>query len=117
MRKTALTLVTACIAGTALASGPATADEPTWDNHRSLSCDGQTVDAEFTPGGVFTTFHVVGSNDVIIAKHLEILGYFDEGEWTTTRHVPGFTANAKETVHCEYVDEKNFSVRFEGLRR
>ena len=27
----------------------------------------------FTPGGVFTSFHVVGSTDVIVPKHVEVV--------------------------------------------
>lgn len=117
MRKTNIAIASACAALMASSAFPAAADEPAWGYPRAMACDGETVLAHVTPGGVFTTFHVDGSTDVIIAKHLEILGRFVEGEWTVTRQVPGFTMKDKDTVHCEYVDQWDYPVRFVGLRR
>lgn len=117
MRKTLVGATLACVAALTTLAAPVAADEPAWGYPRDLTCDGEALSAHVTPGGVFTTFHVDGTNDVIIAKHLQILGYVTPGEWLTTRHVPGFARNATEQVHCSYVDSRNFEISFTGLRR
>jgi hypothetical protein len=61
------------LAAPAVAAAPsvATAASPpsSWTNLRTMTCDGVTVEAAFAPGGVLTSFHVVGSSDVIVPKH------------------------------------------------
>lgn len=114
MRKTNLGAALACtglLTGLAL---PAAAAEQNW-NYRELTCDGQPVSTYLTPGGPFTSFHVVGSDDVLVPKHVEIYGYFSAG-WDTTMDVPGFDANGVETVHCEYVDPRAYPVQFDAVR-
>jgi hypothetical protein len=114
MRKTNLGVALACtglLTGLAL---PAAAGEQNWQL-RQLTCDGQPVTTYMTFGGPFTSFHAVDSTDVIIPKHVEIYGYFGDF-WKETMDVSGFDVNAVETVHCEYVDSRNYPVRFDGVR-
>lgn len=118
MRKTNLGVALACtglLAGLAL---PAGADEQNFQL-RELTCDGQPVTTYMTFGGPFTSFHVVGTNDVLVPKYLQIYGLASNpGDWTTTLLVPGFLdeKNDVATVHCEYVDPFGYPVRFDALR-
>lgn len=41
------------------------------DGDRVVERVGDGVEAAFSSGGVFTSFHVVGSSDVIVPKHVE----------------------------------------------
>jgi hypothetical protein len=93
------------------------ADSPPskWTNLRSLDCDGAIVEAAFAPGGVFTAFHVVGSSDVIVPKHVEVV-FPGTTEPVTTLHVPGFDKNNRDVVTCRYVDPAGLSVTIVGVR-
>lgn len=106
------------VAGVLLATvTTASADAPptSWENRRVLDCDGETVEASFTPGGVFTAFNVVGSSDVIVPKHVEVV-FPGETEPVTTLHVPGFSANSRETVACTYTDPAGLMITLTGVR-
>jgi hypothetical protein len=93
----------------------ATAPPPKWDNQRTLDCGGTTVEAQFTPGGPFTSFHVVGSTDVIIPKHIEVV-FPGTTTSVTTLHVPGFDKNRVTTVVCSYMDPAGLAVELTGIR-
>jgi hypothetical protein len=114
-RKTAVVTMTAC--ALAAPAGVAAADSPpeSWTNVRTMSCDGTTVVAAFTPGGVFTSFHVVGSSDVIVPKHVEVV-LPGTTQPITTLDVPGFDTNNKAVVTCQYVDPAGLAVTIVGLR-
>jgi hypothetical protein len=86
-----------------------------WDNLRILDCAGVPVEAHFTPGGVFTSFHVVGSSDVIIPKHVEVV-FPGETTPVTTLHVRGFDVNARDVVVCNYIDPAGLAVEITGIR-
>jgi hypothetical protein len=96
---------------------PASASSPpsSWQNERNLLCDGEPVRAFLTPGGFGTPFHVVGSDEVIIPKHVEVV-FPGETEAVTTLHVKGFDRNQVGTVRCTYTDPAGLFVDFEGLR-
>ncbi len=95
----------------------ATADAPpsSWENRRTLDCGGETVEAFFTPGGVFTAFNVVGSSDVIVPKHVEVI-FPGETEPVTTLDVPGFRSSSRETVTCTYTDPAGLRILLTGVR-
>ena len=114
-RKTAAVALATC--AFAAPAGLAAADSPpeSWTNVRTMSCDGTTVVAAFTPGGVFTSFHVVGSSDVIVPKHVEVVRP-GTTEPITTLHVPGFDKFNKPVVTCEYVDPAGLAVTIVGSR-
>lgn len=99
------------------AGGPATAASPppSWENGRLLDCEGEMVEAFFTPGGVFTSFHVVDSTDVIVPKHVEVV-FPGETESVVTLHVPGFDRNNRRTVTCTYTDPAGLAITLIGLR-
>ena len=82
---------------------------------RTLTCDGATVRAAFTPGGVFTSFHVLGTSDVIVPKHVEVV-FPGSTEPVTTLDVPGFDSNSRDVVACEYVDPAGLAVTIVGIR-
>ena len=88
---------------------------PSWTNERTLTCDGQTVSTYLTPGGFGTPFAVVGSTDVIIPKHVEVV--FAPGtDPVVTVDVPGFDPAKHDAVHCSYVDPAGLAVDLWGLR-
>jgi hypothetical protein len=93
----------------------AAAPPPGWDNARLLDCDGEMVEAFFTPGGVFTAFNVVDNTDVIVPKHVEVV-FPGETEPVVTRHVPGFDKNARDTVTCTYTDPAGLAITLTGVR-
>lgn len=97
--------------------GAAAADSPPpgWDDVRVLDCGGTQVTAAFTPGGVFTSFHVVGSDDVIVPKHVEVVQP-GQTEPITTLHVRGFDRNQRDTVVCSYTDPDGLAVTLVGVR-
>jgi len=106
----------ACI-GVISAPSVAYADSPpsSWTNLRTMNCDGTTIQAAFAPGGVFTSFHVIGSSDVIVPKHVEVVfpGTIDS---VTTLDVPGFSKNQRDVVTCRYVDPAGLAVTIVGVR-
>lgn len=110
------TAVTLMVSGAIAIPAPASADSPSpqWNNLRTLSCDGATVEAAFAPGGVFTSFHVVGSSDVIVPKHVEVV-LPGTTEPVTTLHVPGFDNNSRDVVTCQYVDPGGLEVTIVGV--
>jgi len=110
-----LMLPTAVVAAVAATSASAASPPPSWTNLRVLDCGGETVEASFTPGGVFTSFHVVDSSDVIVPKHVEVV-FPGETEPVTTLDVPGFRANSRETVTCTYVDPEGLMITLTGVR-
>ena len=102
-----------------MAAGPAVAASPppSWTNERILTCDGATVTAYLTPAGFGSSFHVVGSTDVIKPKHVEVIFPGDPNEErVVTFDVPGFDKNQRETVHCSYTDPAGLRVFFDGIR-
>ena len=80
-----------------------------------MNCDGEIVEAFFTPGGVFTAFNIVDSTDVIVPKHVEVV-FPGETEPVTTLDVPGFRKNNVDTVTCTYTDPAGLSIALTGLR-
>ena len=112
--RTAVVSVSAC--AVAMAPAAASADSPpsSWTNLRTMSCDGTTVEAAFAPGGVFTSFHVVGSSDVIVPKHVEVV-FPGTTEPVTTLHVPGFDRNKRDVSTCQYVDPDGLAVTIIGI--
>jgi hypothetical protein len=113
-------LMMTSVASAVLALGTpvtAAADSPPlhWDGLRLLDCEGEAVEAAFTPGGVFTSFHVVGSTDVIVPKHVEVV-FPGEAEPVTTLHVPGFDKNRRATVTCTYTDPLGLAITLVGVR-
>jgi len=108
---------TSAVAAAALAS-PAGADAPppSWANERTLACDGQIVSTYLTPGGFGTPFAVVGTNQVIIPKHVEVV-FVAGTDPVVTVDVPGFDSARGDAVHCTYVDPVGLAVDFWGLRR
>ena len=113
--RAAVVTLTAC--GVAAAPGVALADSPpsSWTDLRILNCDGATVEAAFTPGGVFTSFHLLGSSGVIVPKHVEVV-FPGTSEHVTTLHVPGFDKNRREVTTCQYVDPAGLAVMIVGIR-
>ena len=113
--RAAVVTVSAC----ALAAPPAlaSADSPpsSWTTLRTLSCDGATVLAAFAPGGVFTSFHILGSSDVIVPKHVEVV-FPGATQPVTTLDVPGFDNNSRDVVTCHYVDPAGLAVTIVGIR-
>jgi hypothetical protein len=99
------------------AGGPAGAASPppSWENGRLLDCDGELVEACFTPGGVFTSFHVVDSTDVIVPKHVEVV-FPGETDPVVTLHVPGFDKNNRSRVTCTYTDPAGLHITLIGVR-
>jgi hypothetical protein len=113
--RAAVVAATACAIAAAPAVAAADSPPPTWADLRTLSCDGQTVEAAFTPGGVFTSFHVVGSTDVIVPKHVEVV-LPGTTQPITTLDVPGFDTNRRDVVTCRYTDPAGLAVTIVGLR-
>src|SRR4051794_19873369 len=103
--------------GVLAAPGMAYADSPpsSWTNLRTLNCDGTQVQAAFAPGGVFTSFHIIGSTDVIVPKHVEVV-FPGTTESVTTLDVPGFSKNQHDVVTCRYVDPAGLAVTIVGVR-
>lgn len=111
-------MLVAPVVGLALGlSAAASADSPPsqWGNLRVLDCGGTQVEAAFTPGGVLTSFHVLGSSDVIVPKHVEVV-FPGTTEPVTTLHVPGFDLNSRDTVVCAYTDPAGRDVTLVGVR-
>lgn len=113
--RAAVVTVTAC--AVAASAAPASAESPpsSWTTVRTLSCDGTTVVAAFAPGGVFTSFHVLGSSDVIVPKHVEVV-FPGSTQPVTTLDVPGFDSNSRAVVTCQYVDPAGLAVTIVGIR-
>src|SRR3954466_953763 len=112
--KSVVTTLAAC--AMAAAPGVASADSPpsSWTNLRTLNCNGVPVEAAFAPGGVFTSFHLVGSSDVIVPKHVEVV-FPGTTEPVTTLDVPGFANNNRSVVTCHYVDPAGLAVTIIGI--
>jgi hypothetical protein len=112
-----LAAVAVPLAWMALLSAPATATSPppSWTNERILNCDGIIVDTYLTPAGFGTPYHVVGSSDVIVPKHVEVV-FPGETVPVTTLDVPGFSKNAVATVHCTYTDPTGLAISLYGVR-
>lgn len=111
-------VVAAAAAGVlAATTGTASAESPpaSWTNVRTMSCDGVTVEAAFTPGGVFTSFHVLGSSDVIVPKRVQVV-LPGTSQPLTTLDVPGFDNNNRDVVTCRYVDPAGLAVTIIGIR-
>lgn len=93
------------------------ADPPdSWANQRLLDCEGTAVESYLTPAGFGSTFHVVGSTDIIKPKHVEVV-FPGTTARVTTLDVPGFDRNGLGTVHCTYTDTAGLFVDFVGVRR
>lgn len=109
-----LTLLAAATALALPAASAAAADPPdSWTNLRVLDCDGEQVTTYLTPAGFGTPFHIVGTTDVIVPKHVEVT---TGGQTLVTLHVPGFDQSRSDAVHCSYVDPVGLAVSFVGLR-
>jgi hypothetical protein len=93
----------------------AAAPPPTWESARTLDCGGETTEAFFTPGGVFTAFNVVDSTDVIVPKHVEVV-FPGATEPVVTLHVPGFDRNGRDTATCTYTDPAGLAITLTGVR-
>ncbi|MDX6326731.1 MAG: hypothetical protein QOK15_3085 [Nocardioidaceae bacterium] len=95
---------------------PAHADSPphSWSNERILNCGGRTVDTYLTPAGFGSPYHLVGSSQVIVPKHVEVV-FPGQTDPVTTLETPGFDKNAKATVDCTYTDPTGLFVRVVGL--
>lgn len=100
-----------------VAAGPAQADSPppSWTNHRVLDCGGTTVVTALTPAGFGTPFHVVGTDEVLVPKHVEVV-FPGETEPVTTLSVPGFAKTRDSLLHCSYVDPRGLAVSMWVLR-
>ena len=113
--RTAFVMATVC----AVAAPPhlASADSPpsSWTNVRTMTCNGATVEAAFSPGGVFTSFHVLGSSDVIVPKRVEVV-FPGTVQAITTLDVPGFDNNNRPVVTCQYTDPAGLHVTIVGIR-
>ena len=116
--KIASALVSVVAGSLLVAAGPvgAAAPPPSWENERVLSCEGEEVVAYFTPGGVFTAFNVVDSTDVIVPKHVEVVGLPGTTGSVVTLHVPGFDRNRRDTVTCTYTDPRELDITLIGVR-
>jgi hypothetical protein len=116
--RTFRTTTVATLAAATLAAVPAaalaTSPPSSWTNLRTLTCDGVTVEAAFAPGGVFASFHVVGSSDVIVPKHVEVV-FPGSTQPVTTLDVPGFDKNNRAVVTCHYVDPAGLAVTIIGI--
>ena len=112
--KTAFVVLTASAIAAAPAVASAGSPPPSWTNLRTMTCDGVTVEAAFAPGGVFTSFHVVGSSDVIVPKHVEVV-FPGTTQPVTTLDVPGFDNNNRDVVTCQYVDPAGLAVTIVGV--
>ncbi|MDB5875927.1 MAG: hypothetical protein JWQ07_5369 [Ramlibacter sp.] len=113
--KTAVVALTTCAVAAVPAVASAGSPPSSWTNLRTMSCDGATVEAAFAPGGVFTSFHVLGSSDVIVPKHVEVV-FPGTTQPVTTLDVPGFDNNKRGVVTCQYVDPAGLAVTIVGIR-
>jgi hypothetical protein len=92
------------------------ADPPdSWTNLRLLDCGGTTIEAYLTPAGFGSSFHLVGSTDIIKPKHVEVV-FPGTTEPVTTFDVPGFDPQQHATVDCRYTDPAGLKVHFIGVR-
>ena len=97
------------------AAQPAQASEPrSWENERVLSCGAAGVLTTYlSPAGFGTPYHVIGSTDVIVPKHVvaqrDVLTI-------TSIDVPGFDPSRHDSVHCTYTDPAGFFVTLDGIR-
>ncbi|HLS45207.1 MAG TPA: hypothetical protein VK045_07210 [Ornithinicoccus sp.] len=110
---TPLALLGGLTLGSTVGTGPIA---PSWTNERVLECDEGTVETYLPPAGFGAPFHIVGSTDVIVPKHVEVVLPGGEGPFVTI-HVPGFDATKKGSMHCWYVDPIGLEVEFWGIRR
>jgi len=110
-------VVAAAAGALVAATGSALAESPpaSWTNVRTMNCDGVTVEAAFTPGGVFTSFHILGSSDVIVPKRVQVV-LPGTSQPITTLDVPGFGNNSRDVVTCRYVDPAGLAVTIVGIR-
>lgn len=110
---------TVALVAVLLGSGaaPAQAADPpdSWTNLRLLNCGGTRLEAYLTPAGFGSSFHVVGSTDIIKPKHVEVV-FPNSSERVTTFDVPGFDPTQHAGVECSYVDPLGLRVYFIGLR-
>jgi hypothetical protein len=111
-------VLTAVLCGLAGTAERATADSPpdSWTTLRTLDCDGETVVAAFANGGPLTSFHLVGSPEVLVPKRVQVV-FPGTTEPVTTLLVPGFDKNAKDVVHCTYTDPAGRFIDLLALRR
>jgi hypothetical protein len=110
-----MSLAIASVAGLTFASAPAdaTSPPPSWTNERIIECDGiGTLDTYLSPAGFGTPFTIVGSDAVIIPKHVEVTV---DGSTFVTVDVPGFDPAGPHAVACHYTDPRGLFIRFEGL--
>ena len=117
LRVVALAVSTA-FGALAVTAGAAAADSPpdSWTNVRTLDCDGQSVVAAFPNGGPLTSFHVVGSTDVLVPKRVDVV-FPGATEAVTTLLVAGFETNGQDLVHCTYTDPAGRFIELLALRR
>ena len=113
--KIAVVTVTACGMATAPTVAFADSPPPSWVNLRTLNCDGAIVEAAFAPGGVFTSFHILGSSDVVVPKHVEVV-FPGTTEPVTTLDVAGLDTSSRAVVTCQYVDPAGLAVTIVGIR-
>ena len=114
MHRTAQTLLLASAIVFAAGTSQATSPPDSWTNLRVLDCDGETVVTYLTPAGFGTPFNIVGSEDVIIPKYVEVT---INGSTFVTLSVPGFDHSGPDVVACSYVDPVGLEVAFLGLRK
>ena len=113
-----LLAVAALVAGGAVLAAPAASADsppPSWTKERVMTCDGEPVTTYLTPAGFGTPFHVVGSTDVIVPKHVEVTPSPGAGPYVTI-DVPGFDRDRAVATHCSYTDPDGWVVDFWGLR-
>lgn len=113
-----LLAVAALVAGGAVLTAPAASADsppPSWTKERVITCDGESVTTYLTPAGFGTPFHLVGSTDVIVPKHVEVTLPTGEGPYVTI-DVPGFDLGRADATHCTYTDPVGRAVEFWGLR-
>ena len=110
-------VVAAAAGALAATTGSASAESPpaSWTNVRTMNCDGEIVVAAFTPGGVFTSFHVLESSEVIVPKRVQVV-LPGTSQPLTTLNVPGFDNNSRDVVTCRYVDPAGSAVTIVGIR-
>jgi len=118
MRRLALVCATA-VTGLAVVGGVpgaavATSPPPSWTEQRTLDCDGTIVETSLTPAGFGTPYHVVGSPDVIIPKH--VVGTPPGKPPVVSIDVKGFDPDGPNAVHCTYTDPNHVFVDLRGIR-
>ena len=56
------------------------------------------------------------ATDVIVPKHVEVVGLPGTTGSVVTLHVPGFDRNRRDTVTCTYTDPRELDITLIGVR-